>query len=220
MDFMGKEEEITLMSYAKIAETWNDTHSNPNFWIKEFEEFRYYVPQGRIIDIGSGGGRDALLFQEYKPLYTYIGVDASQEMILEARRLVPSAIFLKMDMYSLNFQKDFFDGFWASLSLLHIPKRRVLGIFKRKIDVVLGQIRKVVKKNGIGFIVIKEGEGEKIICDEKGNKRFFSFYSLAEFSKILTENGFEVLEAEPDFKNYNPEGNKTIWLKYFVKVKK
>lgn len=223
MILMSEKEEMTLKFYADMAKIWNDTHSNPDFWRKEFEEFREFLSQGRILEIGCGGGRDALLFKEYLKYYQYIGIDASPEMIQEARTSVLKTFFLEMNMYALkhHFEKNSFDGFWAVESLLHIPKSKVFGVFQRRIDIVLRQIRKIVKKNGIGFIVIKEGVGEKMVYDNNnGYARLFSFYSLAEFSKILRENGFEILESEQDFKNYNSEENQTIWLKYFVKVKK
>lgn len=217
MSFMSEKEEMTLKSYAKIAETRNITHGDFDFWRKDFDEFRKFLPKGRIIDIGCGAGRDALLFKECKEFYSYIGIDASPEMIREARRMVVGTIFLEMNMYELNFGKDFFDGFWASVSLLHISKSRSLGVFQRKINVVLGQIRKIVKKNGIGFIVIKQGEGEKMIYDEKGNGRFFVFYNDCEFRKILEKNKFKVLKCRWDLKNYHQSEDCTIYLKYFVK---
>lgn len=219
MNFMSEKEEMTLMSYAKIAETRNITHHDFDFWRKDFEEFRKFLPKGRIIDIGCGAGRDASLFKKYKDSYSYLGIDASPEMIRGARMLVPGAIFLEMNMYELNFEKDFFDGFWAAVSLLHIPKKRYLKVFQRKIDIVLGQISKVVKKNGIGFIVIKEGEGEQMIYNyNEGYARFFAFYNEGEFRKILEKNGFKILKCEKDLKEYRPlTGNYTIYLKYFVK---
>lgn len=226
MNFMSKKEEMTLKSYAEMAVKQNKACLNFNFWRKDFNKFRKFVPKGRIIDIGCGAGRDALLFHEYKPFYPYIGIDGCKEMIQEARRLVSGGIFMEMNMYELGarFEKDFFDGFWAVRSLLHIPKNKVLRIFqKNRIKIVLGEIRKVVKKNGIGFIVVKDGVGEEMIYDKKGeNPRFFAFYGEKEFRDILEKNEFKVLRCEKDLKEYSPlTGNNTVFLKYFVKnVKK
>lgn len=219
MVFMNEEEKRTLRYYAKVAKVWNDIKGDPESHRKEFEEFRYFFPKGRILDVGCGGGRDALLFQEYKPLYTYIGIDASPEMLSEARKLVPNEIFLEMNMYSMNFGENFFDGFWAMASLFHIPKKRYLKIFSRKIDIVLGQIRKVVKKNGLGFIGIVEGVGQRTLYN-KGMAYLCVFYSEREFSKILKRNKFEILKLEREFTGCDEEGNKIFRLKYFVKLKK
>lgn len=44
--------------------------------------------------------------------------------------------------------------------------------------------------------------------------RFFVYYNLDEFKKILEDNGFEILHT---MKNVMSE--KVTWLGYFVKVK-
>lgn len=176
-----------------------------DFWRKDFEEFRKFLPKGKIIDIGCGEGKDALFFKESYKFYQYIGIDVSPEMIREARKLVPGIIFLEMNMYEINmyFKRDSFDGFWVIDSLPHIPKDKIFrfGVFQKKIDIVLKQIRKVVKPDGIGFISVKENKDE--------------------FREILEKNGFEILKCEKDLKEHNSlTRNHTIYLKYFVKVKK
>lgn len=218
MIHMNKDEKNTLDFYDKNAEIWNKINPNFNFWKEDFSKFRKILPKGKIIDVGCGAGKEALFFKEYFEFYQYIGIDISPEMIKEARRLAIGTIFLEMNMYKLNFLKNSFDGFWATESLLHIPKN---GVFQKKIDIVLGQIRKIVKSDGIGFITIKEGEGEQIIYDKHGDSRFYVFYGEKEFIKVLEKNKFKVLKFERDLKDYKPlTGNPTIWLKYFVKVKK
>lgn len=104
MVLMSKKEEMTLKTYAEIAKTRNNTHNNLYFWKKEFEEFKIFLPKGIIIDIDCEGGGDATLFlnQEYRKIYSYVGIDASREMLQEAKRLVPKAIFLEMNMYELT----------------------------------------------------------------------------------------------------------------------
>lgn len=171
------------------------------------------------MEVGCGAGRDALLFKEHG-FYQYIGIDASPEMLAEARRLVSGIIFLEMNMYSLNFEENFFDGFWAVASLLHIPKRKVFGVFQRRIDIVLGQIRKVVRKNGVGFIAMKEGDGEKKVYNKEGNPKFVVFYKEEEFKKILEENKFEIIKSSRYSKIINSVSVDKVYLNYFVRVKK
>src|SRR3989338_8476086 len=207
---LSPEEQKTLEAYKTIAQTRNKTHGNPDFWRSEFEKFSKLLPVGKVIDIGCGGGRDAVLFTDAG--YDYIGVDLSEEMLVGARELLSNADFRQMDMYSLDFQPDSFDGFWAAASLLHIPKRNVAK--------VLEQIKKTVKSGGIGFFAVKEGDDERMVKGSlKGDERFFAFYKEEEFLKLLQENRFEVLEYKRDMREYNPPKNLTVWLLYFVKVK-
>lgn len=110
------------------------------------------LPTGKVLEIGSGGGRDAkeLIAKGYK----YTGTDVSKGLLEEARKANPSTVFLRQSVYDLDFPDNTFDGFWASAVLLHIPKDRI--------DEALSRLRAVVRNDGIGFISIKQGEGQKI----------------------------------------------------------
>jgi len=94
----------------------------------------------------------------------------------------------------------------AAASLLHIPKEKI-----RK---ALGEIKRVIKDGGIGFIALKKGEGEKVVVDEddEQDKRFFAYWQKEEFKETLKNSGFEVL----DFLE-RPVSAKTTWLVFFVK---
>lgn len=207
---LSPEEQKTLEAYKIISKGRNKTHANPDFWRPEFEKFRKLLPTGKVVDIGCGGGRDALLFTQFKE-YEYTGTDISEDMLLGAKELVPQANFQTMDMYNLDFAPQSLDGFWAAASLLHIPKRNLA--------TVLQEIKRVTKPKGIGFIAIKEGNGEKMVQGTlEGDERFFSFYNDEGFSKSLEDNGFTILERNRDMREYNPPKNLTVWLLYFVRV--
>lgn len=204
------QEQKTLESYKKIATARAKTHANPDFWQPEFERFQKLLPNGKVIDIGCGSGRDAILFTVAG--YDYTGVDISDEMLSEAKKLVPAANFVKGNAYSLDFPSQTLDGFWAAASLLHIPKINA--------SLVLQEIRRVVRDNGVGFIAMKEGEGEQMVRGSlEGDERFFSFYTDSEFLQLLQNNGFEVIEHLRDTREYNPPKDLTIWLLYLVRVK-
>ena len=205
---LSPEEQQTLESYKKIADARGKTHADQEFWRAEFEKFKKLLPSGTVVDIGCGSGRDALLLAKE---YDYVGIDASDEMLSGARELVPDTDFRIMDMYSLNFSSRSIDGFWATASLLHIPKRNL--------DRVLREIRRVTKQGGIGFIAMKEGTGERMVRGPfEGDERFFAFYQLQEFTNLLEINGFGVVESSRDVHEYNQPKNQTVWLLYFVRV--
>lgn len=206
---LSPEEIKTLESYKKIAQARGKTHSDPEFWRSEFQKFRKLLPEGRVIDIACGSGRDTVLFVETG--YEYVGIDLCDEMLAGARELVPGADFRKMDMYSLEFPPRSFDGFWATAALLHIPKQNV--------DIILQEIQKVMKPGGIGFFAMKEGQDEKMVCGSReGDERFFAFYQENEFLKILQDSGFEVLQHSRDMREYHPPSCTTVWLLYLVKT--
>lgn len=206
---LSPEEHRTLESYARIAKVRGKTHANPDFWRSEFEVFRKLLPSGKVIDVGCGSGRDAILFAESG--YAYIGIDLSDDMLAGAKELVPNADCRKMDMYALEFPSRSFDGFWATASLLHNPKQNV--------SRVLQEIGRVVKTGGVGFLAMKEGEGERMVKGRyEGDERFFAFYAQEEFADILRKNGFEVLKQKRDLREYNPPESTDVWLCYWVKI--
>lgn len=207
MQQLTPEEQLTKETYDTNAEIWAKNHATVGFWGEEMGLFKELLPSGKVLEIGSGGGRDA---KELIALgYDYVGTDISAGLLKEAQKENPDAKFYNQSVYDLDFpERTLFDGFWASASLLHIPKS--------KINLPLSRIHKFIKKDGIGFISLKQGEGERI--EEKTEhgfteKKFFAFYTEEEFSKILKDNGFDIIEKKE--KRIN---EKLTWLCFFVKT--
>jgi hypothetical protein len=69
-------------------------------------------------------------------------------------------------------------------------------------------ISSVLRNGGIGFIVMKEGEGERIDPD---TGRLFTYYQDDELKTVLEENGFEVLDTG------RRDTEKDNYLIYYVK---
>ncbi len=87
-----KEEEQTMRTYDTIAPDWASNHSSERFWGEEMDRFGELLPSGKVLEIGSGGGRDAK--ELIAKGYDYIGTDVSQGLLGEAKKLNPDATFL------------------------------------------------------------------------------------------------------------------------------
>lgn len=194
---MSDAEKRTKDFYDEHAKEWGSRHMEP-FWTDEMREFQGLLPTGKVVEIGVGSGRDAAAL--IKVGYGYVGTDASREMLAVAASRNPGAVFINNPVERLRFPRDYFDGFWASAVLLHIPKGRVAR--------ALLSIRRVVRPGGIGFIAMKEGSGEKV---DQETGRFYAFYSQVEFAEILRRCGFEVV------KEGLRAAGETMWLVYYVK---
>lgn len=188
----------TIEYYDRNAEKWaGDRPDRGSFWADETEKFHKLLPKGRILEIGSGSGHDT---QNLIALgYDYVGTDASEELLKIAGKRNPGAKFYKKTVQELDDSLGKFDGFWAVAVLLHIPKK--------EINSALQSIKDRLNSGGIGFITLKEGEGEA--ADETG--RLFAYYQSDEFSKILDKNGFDILESA------RRKGDRNTWLEFFVK---
>lgn len=179
------EEETTKQTYDAHAVSWSVAHSAVGFWASEMDRFAEWMGAGRVLEIGSGAGRDAAELIERG--YDYVGVDVSVGLLEVARRANPGAVFLEQSVYELDFPARF-DGFWCSCVLLHVPKRRI--------GEALGAICGSVKPGGVGFIALKEGEGEVMEPGAgNGSGRFFAYWREEEFAEVLRGHGFEVLKT-------------------------
>jgi SAM-dependent methyltransferase len=204
---LTEDEQLTIATYNKIAAIWASQHHTLGFWAKEMERFQELLPAGKIIDIGSGGARDAIGLIALG--YEYVGVDISEKLLAIARKQLPGVRFYKQSVYKLDFPKEKFEGFWCSAVLLHIPKTRV--------NEALRRIKLVLKPKAVGFISIKDGEGERIETEVWDNgekhKRLFSYWSKQDFSRVLKNNGYQVVDY-----HYRADSQRTRWHCFFVKI--
>ena len=190
------EERLTLATYDRQAENWSSSHGTPNFWGEEIARFEELLPGGRVLEIGAGGGRDAKELIEAG--FDYLGTDISAGLLEQARKNNPGISFEEVSVYDLDYE-ELFDGFWCSAVLLHIPRDRI--------DDALLAVNKNMKRGALGFIAIKEGEGEKLEADDKstlGDERLFVYWTNDGFSKKLGDNGFEIVEQ-----GYRPMSERT-----------
>lgn len=174
------QEQMTLDAYATLAAQRNaQRFADPTTWESEYRQFSALCPQGTVLDLGCGSGRDALLITGHE----YIGLDLSEPMLIEAQKLAPTATFICGDLYSLPFPDASFDGIWAAASLLHVPESRI--------GEALTEVRRVLKPGGIFFCVMRKGTGEQVISgSEPGTDRFFCFWEEPDWTRMSRTLGF------------------------------
>lgn len=185
----------TIQTYDQIAEVY-DTETI-DFWARfpdalldKFAE----LARGRILDVGSGPGRDGLLLQQRGLDVTCL--DASQAMIAISQKRGLRSI--QGDFNSLPFEDNYFDGAWAYTSLLHVPKAEVTK--------GLDEIKRVLKRGGILGLGLIEGDSEGY-RESAGEHmpRWFSFYTKKEVESLLERNNFKIVyfdQIQPRSKNY------------------
>ncbi len=185
--------EITRDSYDTHAEEFSSFtavfRGRLQKWIDYFSD---QLPKGSVLlDVGCGAGRDASYFINRG--FSVTGIDFSEKLIDIAKRKVPKGKFLVMDFEELEFPENSFDGVWASASLLHVPRERLLA--------ALIKINLVLKKGGLFFSLYRVGEGEKLTKEKRGNavlERFYSYYKPDEIGDLLEKAGFKEIKSELD----------------------
>ena len=140
------------------------------------EQYKRFFPllreQARILDVGSGSGRDACYFQ--KKGYQVTALEPSKNLCREIRKVFSGEIVCS-DIQ--NYRPDQrFDGIWACASFLHLQEREVLRFFE-KINLYLND-------NGIVYLSGKNG----IPTGEAADGRYFLEFTEQLVEEILSVN--------------------------------
>ena len=185
----------TIDTYNKRAKEYDD--ETVDFWEgfpRAFLDKFNNLSGKKIIDIGSGPGRDGALLQQAGK--DVVCVDASEAMVkLSSERGLESVV---ADFDKLPFGDEVFDGVWSYTALLHIPKKTVITSLK--------EVARVLKPSGIFALGLIEGDTEGF-KESSGidMPRWFSFYQKEEVEHLCQEFGFELVYFEtfkPRSKNY------------------
>ncbi|MCQ6557161.1 class I SAM-dependent methyltransferase [Paenibacillus mendelii] len=120
-----------------------------------------------LLELGAGTGMDSLYFQDNGLNVTCI--DLSNEMVRYCKERGLTAKV--MDFYHLDFADHSFHAIYALNCLLHVPKH--------DIDQVLGEIKRVLKPDGLFYMGLYGGKDSEGIWKEDAfePKRFFASYS-------------------------------------------
>jgi ubiquinone/menaquinone biosynthesis C-methylase UbiE len=197
----------TIESYNKSAEEYikNVKGLMP---MNEFEKLVKYVKAGRILDVGCGSGVGCRNLQERG--FEAHGIDLCEKLLEASKIESPNSLFYKMDMMKLTFPNEFFDGIWYVASLLHLKKSDA--------PIALHEANRVLKKNGVMYLAIKEGEDEGLEEDKRygGLLKYYAYYKQKEIENVLKNENFEILE------NYVVEFNDSYriahpWMNVFAR---
>ncbi len=196
---------LTRQTYDQIAPYFAAYNGQmPAEVLQGLAEFLTYLsPKGWVLDLGCGAGRDlSWLSQQSLRL---CGADFSTGMLAEARKVVSSPL-VQMDLCSLGFADQVFDGLWCNAALLHLPKSEA--------PRALQEMRRVLRENGLLALTVQKGAGEGLEVNpyNQVGERYFARYSLEEVIGWLQETGFNVLTARPG------ETVGRTWLRFVARV--
>ncbi len=186
----------TIDTYNHSAKEYDEEtkdfwERSPRIIIDKFSE----LVKGRVLDVGSGSGRDGLILQAAG--LQVVCFDASKEMVkLSFERGLES---VEGDFDDLPFSDDSFDGVWSYTALLHVPKSQI--------NKPLSEIHRVLKRRGFFGWGMIEGTTEEYRTSLGVDKpRLFSFYTKEELEDLLKKHGFEIVY----FEDFQPRPSKYL----------
>ncbi len=202
---LTERERQTLEKYDVSVGVWlahSGGRDRPCFWPEGLSGFLDRLKgEKNVLEIGCGPATDGKYLQ--KAGATVLSTDYSSAMLDLARELNPGGTFVRMDMKNLALSDNRFDGFWATACLLHLESP----------DRALRELVRVTKRDGVGFITMKEGDGDSV---DPNTGYYFRYYRNPDFIRKLRYIGLETILSE------RKAGVTTRhdWLTYLVKVVK
>src|SRR3990167_8575329 len=143
-------EKIVVDWYDNNAEKWAGQRKNiaePSFWAQEYASFEQLNKSpGKILEIGSGSGREAI--EWIRMGYEYSGIDTSKELIQIAKKTEPLGQYHHTSIYEMPFAPNTFDAFSSWAMLPHVPKDRI--------GIGVDALRHVLKHDAMGFFAMRE----------------------------------------------------------------
>ncbi len=180
---MEKHEEITIAEYQLTAAsfregTWNHDVS------QNMEALVAAMPRnpGKILDLGCGPGRDLVAFA--KQGHTVIGVDATPAFVEMAKEVSGCEVW-QQSFLSLDLPPATFDGIFANASLIHVPRRDMVG--------VLQDLHRALVSGGAIIMSMCRGDGEGYSPRPTGY-RYTVGWEYETLAPCLEEAGFEIVK--------------------------
>lgn len=175
-----------INAYNKIAQLYFK-YNYTKLLQFQLNKFISMLPGKKVLDLGCGPGRDMEYFLEEG--IDAIGVDYSEEMLKLAEKIVSKDKLKHADFKNLKFKENSFDGLWCVASFSDVPKAEG--------EETLRKWLKILKKEGIIFISVKEGSKEEVVQKEKYQNvpRFYAYYTVVELEELLKKVGFEIVSS-------------------------
>lgn len=171
---------------------------------EQYQRFLPLLKKGaKILDVGSGSGRDACYFQ--KQGYQVTALEPSKNLCREIRKVFSREIVCsEVQNYRPT---ERYDGIWACASLIHLQEEEILCFFK-KMDMYLSD-------NGIVYASGKCG----ISTGEVADGRFFLEFTEQLVEKILTVN--KQLQLEQLWYTEDVRGRRGFrWLNVVLRLRR
>ncbi len=205
----------------KLLETSKDFYNNSakefsrtraKFWDELAFLTEHATPGMRVLDIGCGNGRFFPVLSTRQIEYT--GVDNSEGLLDEARKLHPKTNFVLGDATALPFPDKSFDIAYSFAAIHHIPSSTLRNKFVSEIARVLHRGNTLIittwylwsqerttqfLQSGIKSLLMLSplDVGDIMLTFGKDkHERYLHAFTLRELRRLLQKNGFEVIGSE------------------------
>jgi len=205
--------DLTAVQYSSNSERAEIDPFNKSMWdifVGSVKQHLATKKKIKVLDIGSGSGRDLLYGQTLG--FDMYGIEVPDGFLTNLDKLHTGGKIKhrvkKCDMREMDFEDKFFDAVKHNATLLHMP---VVGK-GYSIDKALQEAHRVLKKGGLLQVLVKKGTPELSVHDTKEGLggRVFQFFTMDLIKEVIKRNGFEIVLSE-NLQNQRP--NEVVdWL--------
>ncbi|MEZ5095079.1 MAG: methyltransferase domain-containing protein [Nocardioides sp.] len=183
--------QATVAAYDAAAEEYHQgTQELPVSVVEVLDRFvRLLPPGGRVLEIGSGGGRDAEAMEARGAVVRRTDITAGFVRLLHEQGYAADLLDpLTDDLADPDDPTRPYDAVWASASLLHVARE--------DLPIVLTRLATATRATGLLHLAVKEGDGEE--WSTHGHvplPRRFVYWRERELRQVLSGAGWDVLEV-------------------------
>lgn len=181
-------DEQTVRAYDLDARAYAD--AQPDATVAQRAEMAELVARlglgARVLEIGSGGGRDALLLEELS--LRVRRTDITPGFVALLREQGHDADLLDPLVDDLSSPEGPYDAVWANASLLHVARA--------DLPTVLARLAVVTRPGGLLQMSLKEGDGEGWSTHGSvRNPRHFTYWRVDPLRAVAAGSGWEHVNA-------------------------
>lgn len=206
--------QTTSNTYTNISQKYREIRkSTPSVWdlelnqelisaVRKKSEFtkRNDLMNGKwkLLDIGSGSGRDLLYFKKYKDI-SPIAIENSEGFLKILNEYVSEGLLEDNSIFN-NDMRNLKSIETSSIHCVrnHATLHHLPFLFNGVgMDEAIFESYRVLKKNGILYILTKYGDSAKMVDTGEGlGSRFFQFLTANQLKSLVSKYGFSVNKCE------------------------
>jgi SAM-dependent methyltransferase len=150
----------------------------------------------RVLELGCGNGRDAQYIVSKVGKDNYVGIDASEGLVMLAKEKVSPVTFQVKDMREVSYETETFGVIFSFASMLHVNREELSDIVEK--------CHKWLKIGGILYISTKYGEYKELEIENLNDKKYYYPYAPEDIQKIAGL-GFKIIYNVIQDSDYGPE---------------
>jgi SAM-dependent methyltransferase len=186
------DDDITLAGYEAGVDRYLEHSSPPGpEMVRYLDRYADLVGSGRVLELGSGPGWDALHLEARGVQVTRS--DATHAFLTRLRAAGHHALHLDARTDDLGGP---WDGLLADAVLLHLDRAQL--------EDLLHRARRAVTTDGVLGFTLKEGDGSEWTTDKLDQPRHFTYWREPALREVLTRTGWTVRHLHHIDGRYEP----------------